>query len=601
MAEVFLAVQESIGGFEKLVVVKRIFPQFCADAHFVSMFLQEARLAASIRHPNIVQIIDIEQDEEGYYLVMEYLSGESLAYVWEAMRTRELKIPPNVVCRIGASVAAGLHHAHIATDAAGKPQPIVHRDVTPSNLIVGYNGVCKVVDFGVAKATLSEDQTKAGSLKGKMSYLTPEQIRDVAIDGRTDVFQLGICLHEMLTGRRLFKGKTDHQRMTAVMEKEILPPSQFNPRVPRVLDEVVLKALYREPAGRFQTAAELRKALEMALVELGAAVSEAEVGDWMRSSFSDRYNERLALERECVSQVREGRPRDSTASELVMITDSSSRARVQRTPTLATAYENHSQSTVGSVVTGRRIGWWAAGIAAIVALVSIVAWQAGSGSNQAPAVAAADGNSELAAAAGELGKSVEPTGGPVNEHEDLTPPGEGEDADKNEAEEAPEEPPGLLITVTTVPESAEIYLDGERVGIGYFEREMRLSSSERHKVRIVAPGHISYEDTFRDRPPAKVIRLAKIRRTARADEDETDPSPASGDPGESGSGDGEPAATGEKPEPAVIVDATPIKTSGRPRRDRDTRKKPTERKTKNRDPFSKTKKTDLKDPFGRDR
>ena len=135
------------------------------------------------------------------------LPGESLAYVWEALRTRKKLIPPNIVCRIGASIAAGLHHAHIATDAAGHPQPIVHRDVTPSNLIVCFNGVVKIVDFGVAKATLSEGQTRAGALKGKMSYLSPEQVKDEPIDGRTDVFQLGICLHEMLTGRRLFRGK----------------------------------------------------------------------------------------------------------------------------------------------------------------------------------------------------------------------------------------------------------------------------------------------------------------------------------------------------------------------------------------------------------
>ena len=211
MAEVFLAVQEGIGGFEKLVVVKRIFPQFCTDAHFVDMFLQEARLAASIRHPNIVHIIDIEQDEEGYMLVMEYLSGESLAFCWEVLRNRQQRMPPNIACRIGASVAAGLHHAHIATDAAGHPQPVVHRDVTPSNLISCYNGVVKVVDFGVAKATLSEGHTRAGALKGKMSYLSPEQVEDRPIERA----------HRRVSARHLHARDADR---AAVVQGQERPP-----------------------------------------------------------------------------------------------------------------------------------------------------------------------------------------------------------------------------------------------------------------------------------------------------------------------------------------------------------------------------------------
>src|SRR5262249_35194442 len=151
------------------------------------------------------------------------------------------------------------HHAHTATDAAGSPQPIVHRDVTPSNLIVSFNGVVKVVDFGVAKATLGEGYTQAGALKGKMSYLAPEQIEDLPVDGRTDIFQLGICLHELLTGQRLFTGESDHQKMLAVMEKEIPVPSSIAPEVPPELDRVTLWALERNPDRRPQNADLLRR------------------------------------------------------------------------------------------------------------------------------------------------------------------------------------------------------------------------------------------------------------------------------------------------------------------------------------------------------
>src|SRR5687768_8623314 len=175
MGEVYLGLQEGIGGLRRLVVIKRIHPQFGEDEHFTRMLLEEARLAASIRHPNVVQILDIGQDADGYFIVMEYLSGETLVYITRTLRARGESVPAAVVCRIAADVAAGLHCAHTATDAAGHPQPIVHRDVTPSNLILCYNGVVKVVDFGVARANLPEGQTGAG-IKGKLSYLAPEQI-----------------------------------------------------------------------------------------------------------------------------------------------------------------------------------------------------------------------------------------------------------------------------------------------------------------------------------------------------------------------------------------------------------------------------------------
>lgn len=565
MAEVFLAVQEGIGGFEKLVVVKRIFQQFCSDAHFVDMFLQEARLAASIRHPNVVHINDIEQDDEGYFLVMEYLSGESLAYTWEALRSRQQRMPPNIACRIGAAVAAGLHHAHIATDAAGNPQPIVHRDVTPSNLIVCYNGVVKVVDFGVAKATLSEGHTRAGALKGKMSYLSPEQVEDLPIDGRTDVFQLGICLHEMLSGRRLFKGKNDHQKMQAVMEKEIRPPSYFNPKVPRVLDEVILTALERDPQRRHQSADALRRALEGALVELGSAVSDSDVGEWMRESFPDRYAERLSLERECVSQIREGRSRPgelSTSSKLVMESDSSSRgAQHPKTPAMATVLEHQSQSAYHTGAGTRRAGLWAAAaITVFIGLVSVVAWQAGKGGGEVAASTAGGDETETAKVA---------EGDPAEDVAARPDAGaEGLVIDEG--------PAPTRISITAVPQTAEIYLDGERVGVGYFETEMPLSDAVEHRVEVKARGHHSLEERFTKEPPERVFRLTpKARRKTDGG------AVSSNETGKDTASDPEPEPEIEKPKPKPKP--RPKTRPDRTKDEKDSRWK--RRRTDNRNPF----------------
>lgn len=307
MAQVFLAVQEGIGGFEKLVVVKRIFPELCRDNRFVGMFLAEARLAATVRHPNVVEILDIDQDEEGYFIVMEYLSGETLAFVAQTLSRQNQPIPPHVVCRVGAAVATGLHHAHTATDATGAENPIVHRDVTPSNLILCYNGVVKIVDFGVAKALTGIDDAMGSAITGKSAYLTPEQIQHQQVDVRTDIFQLGIVLHELLTGRRLFNARNDREKLLAVLEREIKPPSTFNSAIPPALDEVVMAALERNPDARPQSADEIRVALDEVLHQLGRAVSDHELGAWMRTAFPDAYAKRVAMERSTAAKVRDSR------------------------------------------------------------------------------------------------------------------------------------------------------------------------------------------------------------------------------------------------------------------------------------------------------
>jgi serine/threonine-protein kinase len=300
MGQVFLTVKEGIGGFRRLVVIKRLLPKHNNDPRTQNMFLAEARLAATLHHPNVVQIFDVGHDDYGFYISMEYLSGENLQAVLRTLSMRGGTIPVEFACEIGASIAAGLHSAHTSTDSAGEVHPIVHRDVTPGNVIVCYNGEVKIVDFGIAKANEAEgDVTRPGTIKGKWAYLSPEQIEAGAITPRTDVFQLGIVLHEMLTGRRLFRAENEIQSINAVMKLEIQPPSSINPDVPEELDKLVLQMLERDPEKRPRSADIVRRDLSKLLKDLGRTVSREELAVWMKGAFSELHEERLAMERDC--------------------------------------------------------------------------------------------------------------------------------------------------------------------------------------------------------------------------------------------------------------------------------------------------------------
>ena len=301
MAHVSLAKQEGIGNFEKLVVVKQIEPRRRHDEELVRMFLAEARLAARLRHPNIVEIYDVGVESGEYFIAMEYLSGENIRIISQTLSDRGETVPPAIASRIVASIAAGLHHAHTCTDASGDPRPVIHRDVTPSNLIVCYNGAVKLVDFGIAKALHDsdgdeEDATQAGVIKGKLSYLAPEQLQHSPADERTDVFQLGIVLHEMLTGQRLFGGASARQKISAVNSRLIPAPSSVNPEVPAVLDVITMSALERDPDARLQSADELRQGLEDVLASMGSYISDHDVAVWMRESFAGLHRQRQRLE-----------------------------------------------------------------------------------------------------------------------------------------------------------------------------------------------------------------------------------------------------------------------------------------------------------------
>lgn len=265
MAEIFLAVQVGLHGFEKVVVIKRVLADLCESDEFVGMFLDEARLAARLDHSNIVRIYDFGEINGQYYLSMEYLAGEDLASILQQCKRTKTFVPVELFAEIMIGAAEGLHFAHEMVDARGNSLNIVHRDVSPSNILVTYQGAVKLVDFGIARAESNVSKTNAGQLKGKYQYLSPEQIQGKSVDRRADIFALGIVMHEMLTVQRLFKRDSHLATVNAILEDDIRLPSAIRPDVPGKIDQVVSKALARDPSERYQSAANIAADLSLFL------------------------------------------------------------------------------------------------------------------------------------------------------------------------------------------------------------------------------------------------------------------------------------------------------------------------------------------------
>ena len=296
MGEVYLARQQGLEGFEKLLVIKTLLPHLSEDEDFARMFLDEARISARLNHPNIAQIYDLGTVEQTYFLAMEFVHGEDLRRVQKSAWTRDKQpLPVPLLCRVIAEAAAGLHYAHQALGPDNKPLGIVHRDVSPQNILLTFEGGVKVIDFGVAKAAGRATTTRTGTLKGKYSYMSPEQVAGRAdLDGRSDVFGLGVVLWEALTNQRLFKGDSDVETLAAVGACEVRPPSEVAPRVPKDLDAIVLRALTKNREERYASGAALRLALEDWLVQSRSPATGAHLASYMQ----DLYTPRLAKERE---------------------------------------------------------------------------------------------------------------------------------------------------------------------------------------------------------------------------------------------------------------------------------------------------------------
>jgi len=257
MAEIFKGSAVSLDGIEKIVAIKRVRPHFATNTRFIRMFIDEARLAMRLNHANITQVFDVGRAQDTYFLVMELVDGLNVRRMMQISAEKGYRVPIEISLLVIIGVCEALAHAHEAKDQAGKALNIVHRDVSPPNILVSRQGEVKITDFGLAKAASHLEITDPGVVKGKFSYLAPEAAEGKEVDSRADIFSCGIVLHEMLTGRRLFMGKTDLETVDLVRQCHVPPPSAFNTDSTRDLDDIVLKALEKDRRKRYQTARDL--------------------------------------------------------------------------------------------------------------------------------------------------------------------------------------------------------------------------------------------------------------------------------------------------------------------------------------------------------
>jgi serine/threonine-protein kinase len=494
MAKVYLAVAEEPAPAHReaspeeprLVVLKAMQEDLALDPDLVAMFLEEARLGARLRHPNVVQTLEVAELLGRPMIVMEYLEGESLSRVLYAQEGRE--ITRAMKLEIVAAALEGLEYIHERTDEAGAPIGLVHRDVSPHNLFVTFDGRVKVLDFGIAKGLGSNGQARDGGLKGKIRYMAPEQMEGAAVDRRADVFSVGVILWEIATGQRLWQSRSEVNVMRAVLTEGVPPPRSASPSIPSELDDLCVKALARSPEGRYQTAAELRAAILRFLEREGERMALADVGEVVARAFAEK-RERT---REVITQqlAREdtphlGRERFGLPVHL---------------PSLATATTSRSAggAEVAAPPSSRPRSW------------TLVAFLA-------------------AATAGMALLGVGSRGGVPD-----GPPG-AIPATRQRAESAP--PPSLPeggteaasphrtvhVHLAATPATAVLYLDGTRLPANPFEADYP-SDPVGHTVRAEAPGFVSsaagivLEDDVKLVLPLSPAKIAAIPRHARADE-----------------------------------------------------------------------------------
>lgn len=288
MATLYLGRAAGLGGFERLFAIKLIHEHLSREKRFVDMFLDEARLAARIVHPNVVSVYEVGIDRGRHFIAMDYINGETLSLALQHTWGQKQPFPLDLSVYLAAQAAEGLHAAHELKGSDGQPLGVVHRDVAPSNLMIGYDGILRVMDFGVAKARDQVTHTRPGTIKGTLAYMAPEHVRSKVLDRRADVWSLGVVLWETLVGKRLFKGRNDVETSERLLRRRVLPPSQLRPEVTETLDAVVLRALDRDPNRRFATARELGDALQEHLASARVRIGPSDVEAFMRRTFEER-------------------------------------------------------------------------------------------------------------------------------------------------------------------------------------------------------------------------------------------------------------------------------------------------------------------------
>ena len=336
MAEVFKGKTFGVQGFERILAIKRILPNMAEDEEFINMFVDEARIAVQLSHSNIVQIYELGKFNEQYYIAMEYVSGRDLRQILDFFKKTKVLVPQNAACYIISKICEGLDYAHRKNDPSGKPLNFIHRDVSPQNILLSFDGDIKITDFGIAKAEDRASKTQAGVLKGKFGYMSPEQVRGLVIDRRSDIFAVGILLYEMVTGERLFLSESDFSTLEKVRNADVTPPSQINPDLSPELEAVVMKALAKERDDRYAWASDLQDDLQQFLIQDNSIFSSKDLAGLMHQ----HYEKQIADEMQKMEQYQKMNAPDNLES---------TGANYQPPPTNNTAsveVENNSDKTV---------------------------------------------------------------------------------------------------------------------------------------------------------------------------------------------------------------------------------------------------------------
>jgi serine/threonine protein kinase len=311
MAEVYRAKSMGPEGFEKIIAIKRILPSMGEDKDFVKMFIDEAKIAGQLSHGNICQIFELGIADGAHFIAMEYVWGKDLLQIQNRYQKLGKRMPVEMACYVISRVCEGLQYAHRKKDPLGRPLDIVHRDCSPQNLLVSYDGEVKVIDFGIARAATRSSRTNAGVLKGKFGYMSPEQVRGLPIDRRSDIFAIGTVLYESLTGERLFLGESDFSTLERVRNGDISSPKKHLPDLPDAVEAIVMKALKRDPDDRYQWCGEMNADLRKYLSAQKTPFTAKLLGDALKETFATE----LERERELIEEYKRLDPKKAQTGE----------------------------------------------------------------------------------------------------------------------------------------------------------------------------------------------------------------------------------------------------------------------------------------------
>ncbi|WP_245814289.1 serine/threonine-protein kinase [Cystobacter ferrugineus] len=489
MAELFLGYTSGPGGFRKYAAIKRILPDARGDEQFERMFLDEARITAALSHPNIGQVFELGQDKGGLFLAMEFIAGRNLEQVSSLGRRLGGTLPLGFALSVIRDVCLALHYAHTFTTPGGKPHPVIHRDVAHKNVMVTYDGMVKLLDFGIAKARGARANTQVGMVKGTTGYMSPEQVRGQPLDGRSDLFSVGVMLHELLTGERLFAAGSEIQEMQMILGASIPDPQPKGGQVPAEIRAVVLKALARDREQRYATGRDMARALEAAA---GPLLFDAE----QRAAFmAEHFQQQREGTRQLLQTVDETLDGMSAVAPVARVEDARPPAGTERRP--APRRKTETEVEVGSparvVTTGRvvtrenvpvappktqetqgpkvaksSLGLWA-GMLVLGGLLGLGGMELRQALLAEPIPAPAPGPAEDPSALLPLGppRREAPAPSPEAAAAPASPPAaESEKAPASTGETAtPPARPGKqgLLTLVTLPE-AEVFLNGRSLG-----------------------------------------------------------------------------------------------------------------------------------------